>query len=160
MNLPNCLRSFVACTLQGSDILATKVWFYRSTGLRESPASRQRKKSGAPCCRLLFKWQQEPRPKGDWLCSGVSDSMSVFPLLSLKALLREPARCLHAFHLLRVASESPVWPVSRFLCSQLCDVVACLRQCRAKRWPCHAPIAQFKWKLDELLGSDPAIQNN
>lgn len=38
--------------------------------------------------------------------------------------------------------------------------VARLQQRRAERRPCHAPMAQFKWKLDELLGSDPAIQNN
>lgn len=40
----------------------------------------------------------------------------VFSLLPLKALLREPARCVLAFHLLRATWETPVWPVNRFLC--------------------------------------------
>lgn len=81
-----------------------------------------------------------------------------FSLLPLKALLKEAARCVLAFDLSRATWESPVWPVNRFslqpAVSPVCDGA------RSERRPCHAPIAQFKWKLDELLGSDPAIQNN
>lgn len=44
--------------------------------------------------------------------------------------------------ILATAAVSPVW------------------RRRVKSHPRHASTAQFKWKLDELLGSDPAISSN
>lgn len=51
---------------------------------------------------------------------------------------------------------------TRHLWTGLRSVAATMeRRCRrAKSRPRHAPMAQFKWKLDELLGSDPAIASN
>lgn len=135
---------------------------------QESLESRgKRKKSGAARPPLLFRLSGHNRshsqPETDYAAmylhlTGLTIRGFFSALLPIEGTSKVCACISFAAGHLRVSSMT-CKQVSMHP-NQRCATVACLQQCRAKRHPCHAPIAQFKWKLDELLGSDPAIQNN
>lgn len=83
----------------------------------------KRKKSGAARPPLLFRLSGHNRshsqPETDYAAMYLHlTGLTIRGFFSalLCSLLKEPARCVLAFHLLRATWESPVWPVNRFLC--------------------------------------------